>query len=147
VLAGDRQGGAERVLGLGWIRIWQPSGKLAAQSVNFCVPAPRGRFCQCVVQGGKALLYFSGERQRLGQQGEEQRCVDAGAGRLECGQTVADAGNSRRRFIPLGVDPALKNLTIGRPLGKPVFTRERQAILAAGAGGATSRAKTAATPA
>src|SRR6516164_2040721 len=74
LLAGDRQGGAERVLGLGWIGVRQPSGELAAQAMNFCVPAPRagdGRFCQCVVQGGKAFLYFSGKRQRLGQQGEE----------------------------------------------------------------------------
>src|SRR6202035_1457538 len=31
LLAGDRQGGAERVLGLGWIGVWQPNGELAAQ--------------------------------------------------------------------------------------------------------------------
>jgi hypothetical protein len=42
--------------------------------MNFCAPAPRagdGRSCQCVVQGGKAFLYFFGKRQRLGQQGEK----------------------------------------------------------------------------
>src|SRR5215467_7275719 len=41
LLAGDREGGAERVLGLRWIGIWQSTGELAAQSMNFCVPAPR----------------------------------------------------------------------------------------------------------
>jgi len=73
LLAGDREGGAERVLGLGWIGVWQAAGELAAQSMNFCVPAPHageGRLCQCVLQDGKAFLYFSGKRQRLGQQGE-----------------------------------------------------------------------------
>ena len=63
LLAGDRQGGAERVLSLCRIGISQPTGELAAQAMNFCVPAPLaadGRFCQCVVQGGKAFLYFSG---------------------------------------------------------------------------------------
>ena len=42
--------------------------------MNFCVPAPHaggGRFYQCVVQDGEAFLYFSGKRQRLGQQGEK----------------------------------------------------------------------------
>ena len=75
LLAGDREGGAERVLGLGWIGIWQATGELAqpAQAMNFCVPAllaGDGRLGQCVVQGGKAFLYFPGKRQRLGQQGE-----------------------------------------------------------------------------
>jgi hypothetical protein len=49
-------------------------GELAAQAMNFCIPAPLagdGGVCQCVVQGGKGFLYFSGKRQRLGQQGEE----------------------------------------------------------------------------
>jgi hypothetical protein len=44
---------------------------LAAQAMNFCVPAPLagdGRSCQCVVQGGKAFLYFPGKCQRIGQQ-------------------------------------------------------------------------------
>src|SRR5215472_7960419 len=59
LLAGDRQGGAERVLDLRRIGIWQAGGELAAQAMNFCVPAPHaeaGRFCQSVVQGGKGLL-------------------------------------------------------------------------------------------
>jgi hypothetical protein len=41
--------------------------------MNFCVPAllaGDGRFCQCVVQGGKGFLYRSGECQRLCQQGK-----------------------------------------------------------------------------
>src|SRR5215469_5615666 len=74
LLAGDREGGAERVLDLHWIGIWQPTGELAAQAMNFCVPAllaGDGRFCQCVVQGGKAFLYFAGKRQRLSQQREK----------------------------------------------------------------------------
>jgi hypothetical protein len=57
LLARDREGAAERVLGLCRIRIWQATGKFAAQSMNFRVPAPLagdGRFCQCVVQGSKA---------------------------------------------------------------------------------------------
>src|SRR5215467_4395035 len=41
LLAGDREGGAERLLGLRQIGIWQPSSELAAQAMNFCVPAPR----------------------------------------------------------------------------------------------------------
>src|SRR6516165_734474 len=97
LLAGDRQGGAERALGFRWIGVRQASGELAAQAMNFCVRtslAKDGRCCQCVVQGGKAFLYFSGKCQRLGQQGEVQRCVYAGAGRLGCGKTVAEAGNS-----------------------------------------------------
>jgi hypothetical protein len=39
----------------------QPTGELAAQAMNFCVPAllaGDGRCCQCVVQGGKAFLYL-----------------------------------------------------------------------------------------
>jgi len=40
LLAGNCQGGAERVLGLRWIGLWQASGELAAQAMNFCVPAP-----------------------------------------------------------------------------------------------------------
>src|SRR5215469_14062555 len=55
LLSGDREGGAERILGLRWIRIWRATGELAAQTMNFCVPALRagdGRLCQCVVQGG-----------------------------------------------------------------------------------------------
>jgi hypothetical protein len=74
LLAGDCEGGAERILGLRWIGICQTAGELAAQSMNFGVPAclaGAGRFCQCIVQGGKAFLYFSGKRQRLGQQGEK----------------------------------------------------------------------------
>jgi len=106
--------------------------------MNFCVPAPRaggGRFCQCVVQGGEAFLYFSGKCERLGQQGEVERCKYARTGRLVSGHTVADAGNSRRRFTPLGVGPALEHLATGRPMGESVFTRERHAIVAVGAGG------------
>ena len=57
------------------------------------------------------------------------------AGRLGCGQTVADAGNSCRRFTLLGVGPALENPAKGRPLGESVFTRERHAIVAVGVGG------------
>ena len=52
LLAGDRQSGAERVLSLRRIGIWQPGGELTAQSMNFCVPAPLaggGRCCQCIV--------------------------------------------------------------------------------------------------
>ena len=74
LLAGDREGGAERVLGLGWIGVRQASGELAAHAVNFCVPAPLagdGRFRQCVVQGGKGVLYFSVKRQRLGKKREK----------------------------------------------------------------------------
>jgi len=106
--------------------------------MNFCVPAPRagdGRFCQCVIQGGKGFLYLPGKRQRLGQQGEEQRCGCAVAGRLDRGQTVADAGNSRRRFTLLGVAPALEDPAKGPPLGESVFTRERHAIVAVGVDG------------
>src|SRR5262249_1758597 len=74
LLAGDREGGAERVLGLRWIGVSQPTSELAAQAMNLCVPAPDagdGRLCQCVVQGGKGFLYLSAKCQRLGQQGEE----------------------------------------------------------------------------
>src|SRR6516162_5633559 len=74
LLAGNREGGAERILGLRWIGVWQASGELAAQAMNFCVPAPLaggGRLCQCVVQRGEAFLYFSGKCLRLGQQGEK----------------------------------------------------------------------------
>ena len=49
LLAGDRQGGAERLLGLRRIGIWQATAEFAAHAMNFCVPAPRagdGRFCQ-----------------------------------------------------------------------------------------------------
>jgi hypothetical protein len=77
LLAGDREGGAERILGLRRIGIWQASGELAAEAMNFCVPAPHagdGRSCPCIVQGGKAFLYLPGKRQRLGQQGEVERC-------------------------------------------------------------------------
>ena len=90
--------------------------------MNFCVPAllaGDGRFCQCVVQGGKGFLYLPGKCQRLGQQGEVEWCGYAGAGRLGCGQTVADMGNSRRRFTSLGVGPALKNPAKDRPVGDP----------------------------
>ena len=76
LLAGDREGGAERLLDLRRIGIWQPAGELAAQAMNFCIPAPLagdGRLCLCVVQGGMAFLYFPGKRQRLGQQGEVER--------------------------------------------------------------------------
>ena len=76
MLAGDREGGAERVLGPHRIGVRQPNGELAAQSMKFCVPARLagdGRLCQCIVQGRKALLYFSGKRQRLGQEGEVER--------------------------------------------------------------------------
>jgi hypothetical protein len=92
--------------------MWQPAGELAAQSMNFRVPdalAGDSRLCQCVVQGGKGFVYFSDKCQRLGQQGEVERCGDAGAGRLVCGQTVADTGNSRRRLTLLGDGPALEN--------------------------------------
>ena len=58
-----------------------------------------------------------------------------GAGRLVCGQTVADAGNCRRRFTSLGEDPALENPAIGRPLGESVFIRDRHTIVAAGVDG------------
>src|SRR5262245_60723719 len=138
LLAGDREGGAERVLGLRRIGVRQPTGELAAQAMNFCVPALRaadGRFCQCVVQSGERFLYIPGKRQRLGQQGEKQRCGGAVAGRLVRGQTVADAGNSRRRFTPLGIGPALENPAPGRPVGETVFTRDRHAIVAAGVDG------------
>src|SRR5499427_4083984 len=64
LLAGDREGGAERLLGLRRIGVWQATGELAAQAMNFCAPASpvrNGRCCQCVVQGGKGFLYFSGK--------------------------------------------------------------------------------------
>src|SRR5262249_13463431 len=57
------------------------------------------------------------------------------AGRLVRGQTIADAGNSRRRFTPLGVGPALENPAPGRPVGETVFTCDRHAIVAAGVDG------------
>jgi hypothetical protein len=41
VLAGDRKGGAERVLGLRWIGIWETAGELVARAMNFCIPALR----------------------------------------------------------------------------------------------------------
>src|SRR5215813_9798806 len=44
-------------------------------------------------------------------------------------------GNSRRRFTLLGVGPALEDPPIGRPVEESVFTRERHAIVAIGAGG------------
>ena len=50
-------------------------------------------------------------------------------------QTVADAGNPRRRFTLLGVGPALENPAKARPLGESVFPRKRHAIVAVGAGG------------
>jgi len=106
--------------------------------MNLCVPAPRagdGRFRQCVVRGGEAFLDFSGKRQRLGQQGKVERCEYARAGRLERGDTVAEAGNAGRRFTLLGVHPALENPAPGRPLGESVFTRECHALVAAGRGG------------
>jgi hypothetical protein len=34
---------------------------------------------------------------------------------------VADMGNSRRRFTPLGAGPALENPAPGRPLGESVY--------------------------
>src|SRR6516162_11032649 len=55
-----------------------------------------------------------------------------GAGRRGGGNTVADAGNSRRRFTPFGVGPALEDPASGRPEGESVFTRERHAIVAVG---------------
>ena len=55
--------------------------------------------------------------------------------RLGRGHTVADAGDSRRRVTPLGVGPALKNPTTGRPEGESVLTRDRHAIVAMGADG------------
>jgi hypothetical protein len=100
LLAGDREGGTERILGLRPIGVRQGADELAAQAMNFCVPAPLagdGRLRQCVVQGGKAFLSIFRQAQRLGQQGEICRCVYAVSGRFSCGQTVADAGNSRRR--------------------------------------------------
>jgi hypothetical protein len=60
----SRSRGAERVLGLRWIGVRQATGELAAQAMNFRVPALHAegdRLCQCVVQGGKAFLYFSGK--------------------------------------------------------------------------------------
>jgi len=57
--------------------MWQAKGELAAQALNFCVPALRagdGDFCQCLVPSGEAFLYFSRKRQRLGPQGEVLRC-------------------------------------------------------------------------
>src|SRR6516162_853613 len=39
LLACDREGGAERVLGLRRIGVRQAAGELAPQSMNFCVPA------------------------------------------------------------------------------------------------------------
>ena len=59
LLAGDREGGAKRLLGLRRIGKWQPTYELTAQAMNFCAPAPHaggGRFCQCIVQSGKAFL-------------------------------------------------------------------------------------------
>jgi len=120
------------------IGVCQATGKLAAQAMNFCVQAPfagDGCFCQCIVQSGKAFLYFSSKRQRLGQQGEVERCAEVGADRLVSGQTVADAGNSRRCFTALGVGPTPEHPATGRPLGESVFTRERHAIVAAGMDG------------
>ena len=60
---------------------------------------------------------------------------DLPTGRLGPGQTVADAGNSRRRFTLLGVGPALENPAPGHPMGESVFTRQRHAVVAIGAGG------------
>ena len=82
--------------------------------------------------------FFSGKRQRLGQQGEVERCKYAGAGRLVCGQTVADAGNSGRRLTLLGAGPALEDPAQGRPLAESVFTGDHHAIIAVGAGGGAS---------
>ena len=73
MLSGDPEGGAERLLGLCWIGVRQSTGEFAAQAMNFCVPASLagdGHFCQCKVEGGEAFLYFSGKRQRLGQQSD-----------------------------------------------------------------------------
>ena len=73
LLAGDRQGGAERVLGLRWIRMWQLRHKFAAQAVKLCIPAllaggdGRG---QTILDGGEALVDLSCKYQRLGQQPE-----------------------------------------------------------------------------
>ena len=106
--------------------------------MNFCTPALRTddrRCCQCFVKSGEAFLYSSGQRQRLGQQGQEERCVSAGAGRLARGHTVADKGNSRRRFTTLGVGPALECPAQGGPVGETVFTRKRHAIVAASVDG------------
>src|SRR6516164_6449750 len=47
LLVGDRQGGAERLLGLRWIGIWQATGELAAQAMNFCVPALHAEDGRC----------------------------------------------------------------------------------------------------
>jgi len=49
-------------------------------------------------------------------------CSRSGVRRLlRKGHTVADAGNSRRRFTRLGAGPALENPATGRPEGKSVF--------------------------
>jgi hypothetical protein len=102
LLSGYRQGGAERVLGLRRIGIWQPTGELAAQAMNFCVIAPRagdGRCCQCVIQGSKGFLYLSGS-------------ASASASRVRFNGMVkrapvasAAAKPSRMRAIPIVASP------------------------------------------
>ena len=62
LLSGDRESGAgNRVLGLDRIGIWQPTGELAAQSMNFCTPAPshrRSPLLPMLRQSGEAFPLF-----------------------------------------------------------------------------------------
>jgi len=101
LLAGDREGGAERVLGLRRIGVRQATGEVAAQAMNFRVPthARDRRCCQCVIQGSKGFLYLSGS-------------ASASASRVRFNGMVkrapvasAAAKPSRMRAIPIVASP------------------------------------------